>query len=116
MYIDSNSKIRGDLLVEVPSIKNAIKNILLTRKGTLPGDPEFGSRLPDYLFEPFDDLTVLEIKDEIINTLARYEPRVKIITIDVNHNFDFNSLDILLYFSLVRTNEEYDLNLRLQNN
>ena len=83
------------------AINNSIKNILLTKKGTLPGDPEFGSGIWNVIFEPMDGLTLKLVDSYVRECLARYEPRVLVNTVDVEEVPEFNSLNILLDFEYI---------------
>ena len=49
------------------AIKQAIKNLVLTRPGEKHFQPEIGSEVYTLLFEPLDDFTAETIQDEIIN-------------------------------------------------
>ena len=51
MALYSDFKSVGYFDEDVKAINNAIKNILLTNIGSLPGQPEFGSRLNELIFE-----------------------------------------------------------------
>lgn len=52
-------------LVDRDLIKRDLLNALLIRAGTLPGRPEVGTRIWDYIFDPNDDKTENSIKREI---------------------------------------------------
>lgn len=114
MYIDLNNKFLKPLSEEVAAISNSIRNLLLTKKGSLPGDPDFGSNLWNYLFEPFSTLVELEITSQVVDLLNKYEKRIEVISSDVIYNYDYNSIDITIYFRIIFTGDEYDLNLRLK--
>jgi len=51
-------------------IKRDLLNALLIRAGTLPGRPEVGTRVWDYLFDPNDSLTTNKIENEIRRIIA----------------------------------------------
>lgn len=59
-------------------ILNSWNNILLTPLRTYTWDPEFGSDLYKYVFEPADDHTRDGIKNEIEYRLQRYDDRAQI--------------------------------------
>ncbi len=52
-------------LIDRDLIKRDLLNSLLIRAGTLPGRPEVGTRIWDYIFDPNDDKTENNIKREI---------------------------------------------------
>lgn len=61
-------------------IQQCIYIILVTKKGTDPTRPEFGCGVYDYIDKPVN-IAVPNMKKEIANAIATYEPRVKIIRI-----------------------------------
>lgn len=59
-------------------IKENVLRILTTRKGERVGEPEFGSRVKDFLFMP--QMYVDNLLDEIKYSVERFEPRVTVNT------------------------------------
>ena len=51
-------------------------NLLLTRKGSRYFLPDFGTRLYEYLFEPFDGLTFDAIESDIRASVEKYIPNL----------------------------------------
>ncbi len=68
---------------DVKAIQNAIKNILSTDIGSLPGKPTFGSRLRYVLFEQMDDITEELAKRIIKEAIYKWEDRIIIKSIDI---------------------------------
>ena len=64
-------------------------------------DPDFGSSVSEILFENVDDITAVSIQDEIRNCLNNYEPRVDLIDVDVDPNFDENQFDVKITYRIV---------------
>ena len=83
------------------AIKQSIKNLVLTQKGEKLFQPELGSGVYELLFEPMDPFTADSIRDEIINTLGQYEPRISILEVDVEPNEDTNTFDVTLEYRIV---------------
>ena len=65
------------------SINNAIRNILLTPIGTLPGKPTFGSRIMELVFSQIDALTIKLLRNIIIEALDFWELRINIIDVQI---------------------------------
>ena len=55
----------------------------MTRKGQRLYNPDFGTDLLKYIFEPNDTLTLSDIKDEINTTIKKYLPDLNITTLEV---------------------------------
>jgi len=93
----------GDLidLKNENAIARAVRNIVLTSPGEKLFNPEFGSSISEILFENVDDITAISIQDEISSSLKNYEPRVELIDVDVDPNFDQNQFDVRITYRIV---------------
>ena len=69
---------------DVEAVKQSVRSILLTRRGEKFFDPDFGGSLTEFLFENFDIVVEAEMEERIINTLKNYEPRVKVLNVEVS--------------------------------
>lgn len=110
--VRKNNLIRNDGLykeenstdIEVSYDEGAIKNALVNLFNTTPGqkilEPEFGLNLRKFLFDPLTEITAQLIGESIYNGISRWEPRVKIVNVDVQRdvaNYQFNiSLTLLI--------------------
>jgi len=65
------------------AIKQAIRCLVLTQKGERLFQPDIGCAVFELLFEPLDLMTADAVRDEIINTLNQYEPRISLIDVTV---------------------------------
>ena len=81
---------------DIEAIKQSVRNILLTRRGEKFFDPDFGGSLTEFLFENFDPVIEAEMEMRIINTLRNYEPRVRVLNIDISELSDRNALNLSL--------------------
>jgi phage baseplate assembly protein W len=78
-------------------IINSWNNILLTPRGTYLHDPEFGSDLYKYVFEPADASTTDGIKREVVDRIALYDNRASIDDIEVNISNNGKRVSIKIY-------------------
>ncbi|ADO98488.1 baseplate wedge subunit [Cyanophage S-TIM4] len=83
------------------AIKQAIKNLIMTTPGEKPFQPLVGSNISKLLFEPLDDFTSDAIKQEIINTINRFEPRVRLTGVRVQPRYDRNTFNVTIVFKIV---------------
>lgn len=95
-FTDDVSLVKND-----NSIKQAIKNLVLTTPGEKPFQPLVGSKVNDLLFEPLDAFTADTIRDEIINTINQYEPRVELNSVVVTPFEASNKLNIAIEYRVV---------------
>jgi len=95
--------VTGDLIVKKDdaAIKQSVVNLLLTSKGERPFQPDLGSKLRDILFENLDVATAAEIGRDIRSTLNQFEPRITLIGLDVDVNFEDNGFDVALEFEII---------------
>lgn len=70
----------GDYLqltdTENAEIKADLIHLLLTRKGSRYYLPDFGTRLYEFIFEPFDGLTFDAIQSDIRDAVEKYMPNL----------------------------------------
>ena len=83
------------------SIKQAVKNLILTAPGEKPFQPLVGSAVSQLLFEPLDAFTADTIMEEITLTINQYEPRVKLTNVDVTPIFEGNKLNVTIEYQIV---------------
>lgn len=78
-FVDS---LKGDYLSlsQTPDqeIRSSLLHLLLTRKGSRYYLPDFGSRLYEFIFEPFDGITFEAVKDDIRDNVSKYIPNLVI--------------------------------------
>jgi len=86
---------------DAEAVKQSVINILLTKTGERPFNPYLGGNLYAYLFENFDNITKAAVKDTIINSLANHEPRVRVLSVDVNFLDYRNALNISLEIQII---------------
>lgn len=60
------------------AVKSDLMHLILTKKGERLYNPDFGTDLIKYIFEPNDGLTLGEITLDIKQTVKKYLPNLKI--------------------------------------
>jgi len=92
----------GDLLLatDIEAVKNSIKNIILTQKGTRPFFPEFGTRVSNLLFELASPLTASQINDEIVTGIEEFEKRISRFQVQVADDHEKNAYNITTTFQM----------------
>jgi phage baseplate assembly protein W len=78
---------RGNYLAlteyESQEIRADLIHLLLTRKGSRYFLPDFGTRLYEYIFEPFDGLTFSAIESDIIDSISQFMPNLIVNNISI---------------------------------
>ena len=97
--------VTDDLVVtkDAAAIKQAITTLLLTDRGERPFQPNIGSGLRSFLFEPLDFATAALISSSIRETLKTFEPRIEIVQINTEPDYNYNGFNVELSFGVVGT-------------
>ena len=83
------------------AIARSIRNLVLTYPGERFFNPYLGSKVSKSLFENLDQGTASIIREEIKLTIENYEPRVEIIDIKVNPDYDNNTYDVFFKYNII---------------
>ena len=97
------------------AIARSIRNLVLTTPGERFFNPNLGSKVSQILFDNVDEISASSIRDEIEETIIKYEPRVKIQDIRVNPDYDNHTFDVTIVYDIVGTDAlTQQLNFALQ--
>ena len=83
------------------AIARSIRNLIFTVPGERFFNQDLGSKVSQVLFDTVDDISASAIRDEIEDTIIKYEPRVKIKDIRVKPDFDNYTFDVTLVYDIV---------------
>ena len=74
------------------AVRSKLSNLITTMKGERVYNPEFGTNVMRFVFEPLDEITYGEIREEVIGAVTKYLKEVQINAIEANR--DDNNLFI----------------------
>lgn len=111
---DNNNDVKK--IEDSESIENSIRNILMTQKGERLFNPEFGSNLRYYLYEPITVLTAEEIKDDLTINVRKYEDRISDFQVEVLPVEDENKYIVNVTYIEKLTEEQKELTFELDVN
>ena len=105
----------GDLRIktDADAIKQSLRNLVYTRLGERPFQPNIGSTFENLLFEPLDVITANDLSTSLQETIANWEPRVQIIKLDVIAYPAQNSIGIALSSNVVNMSAPQTFNIIL---
>ena len=83
------------------AIARSIRNIVFTFPGEKFFDEPFGSDVSRSLFENIDDLSAETMRDQIEESINRFEPRVNLRTVRVLPDFDNNAYEAVVIYDIV---------------
>jgi phage baseplate assembly protein W len=83
------------------AIARSIRNLVLTYPGERFFNENLGSKVSRSLFENIDEISASVIKDEIENTINNYEPRVDLIDVIVDPDYDNNNFNVTVNYYII---------------
>ena len=100
-------------LTDTDAVINAVKNLIFSNFHERPFRPNLGSNLSNILFEPADIITIIRLKQSILEVLRKNEPRIDSIAAEVIDDSDNNRYHVNLTFRVISRNVEVDITLFL---
>lgn len=98
-YLDLN-KTYGD------GVQSQVLHVLFTPKGQKLRDPDFGTNLVRYIFNPLDGETFNDIKSEITRQINKYVPSVEFRDVTVyNSETSDNSIIVMVEYGVRNGNK-----------
>ena len=102
LTLQSNPLTRDILTItKERAIARSIRNLVLTQKGERFFNSQLGSEVSRLLFENLDRNTSIFIRNEIEYVITTFEPRVTLLELDVNPNYDENQFDIVIKYKII---------------
>ncbi len=91
-------------------VRQAIELILATTPGERPMRPEFGCRLGDFVFETLDPAAIARLREEVVSSLERWEPRIDVLDVTCDlRDLDVGRVLVEVSYALVTTNDVHNL-------
>jgi len=94
--------VTGDVrpITNETAIKRSLTNLIKTRKGTRPFNPEYGCNISDYLFSYQPGFSEYDMQKTIIDSIKKHESRVSVNQVNVT----FEENDVIIDVSYVIRN------------
>ena len=83
------------------AIARSIRNLVLTTPGERFFNEDLGSRVSEVLFDNLDEISASSIRDEVEETIIKFEPRVKLKDVLVKPNYDNNEFDVTVIYDVI---------------
>ena len=120
-FIDFDLNFQSDLqtkdLIESENenaVKQSIKNLILTKNYERKFHPEIGCQITSLLFENFDPKIIGIMKQTIQNVINQFEPRARLISVDIHDASDRNDLEVNVQFRMTNVNLPVTVSTTLQ--
>lgn len=107
--------VSGDIVkfINEHSVVRAIRNLLLTNKFDRLYQPNIGTDIQQMLFEQISSVTAQNISVFVQETITNYEPRAKVISIDVVPDEENHLYNINLKVMVINKQEPISFNITL---
>lgn len=106
----------GDLALrrDEESVKESIKNLILTDKGERLMQPLIGGNIRAMLFENLTPAVLTMIEEQVRITIEEYEPRAELIDVEVKSAIDDNKVEVTIRFYITNVAQPIQLNVFLE--
>jgi len=106
----------GDVaaLKDIDAVKQSVRNLILTNKYERLFNPNLGSGIRALLFEPADYITMSSIRGEIEDVLTKYEPRIKLLSVDIDDRSEINAYTINIKFNIISITDDVEFEMHLE--
>jgi phage baseplate assembly protein W len=75
--------------------------LLTTSKGSRAGFPDYGCDITSIVFDSLDEFTETIIKQEIVDSISKYEKRVKLLSVNLDRREDSFSVVVRLKYEVL---------------
>lgn len=88
---------------EAAAVRQSIKNLLMTNRGSVPFKPVYGGNLESFLFQLDTEIETYDIEEAVRTQIELFEPRaiLRRVTADIKPNY--NSVSITIVFQVINT-------------
>jgi len=90
-YVAQNENIR--------SLRDCVIQLLMTGRGARVMRPDYGTDLRASVFEPLTEDLIGSLRKQILQVIAKYEPRVIVQRVEVTPDFERHTIKVQLYIT-----------------
>ncbi|EPO0561810.1 GPW/gp25 family protein [Pantoea septica] len=87
MYLGMNRD-TGEAITDIDHIRQSVRDILMTPEGSRLQRREYGSLLSALIDQPQNDVIRLQVMAAVYTALSRWEPRIRLNTVNITSAFD----------------------------
>lgn len=96
------------------SVKQSVRNLLLTQFGERLFQPRVGSRLSSMLFELADATTKTLLEESVWEVISNHEPRAELQAVNATVQPDNHTLAVTVIFRVINSDEPTTLTVTLE--
>jgi len=87
MYLGMNRD-TGEAITDIEHIRQSVRDILITPEGCRLARRDYGSMLSAMIDWPQNDATKLQVMAATYTALSRWEPRIRLASVNITRNTD----------------------------
>ena len=92
-------------------LRSDIINYILTNKGERVLNPNYGSDLRRFIFQSTTEVSLNNLKLQIIEGLRTNFPQIVTNSVTINPNYDINSINVIIDYSFAGSKNSIDITL-----
>ena len=106
----------GDLYKKTgeDAIKRSVRNLIFTNHYERPFQSYIGSGIRKSLFDNMTEFSAMTIKEHVTNVINNFEPRVKLLEVSVEPDFDRNGYTVQLMYVILNREQPVITSLFLE--
>jgi len=86
--------------VDKDAVRSNLTNLITTMKGERLYKPDFGTNVMRFLFEPMDDTTYGEIREEILSVVSKYLKEIEVQRVEINTDEQRNFVGLKISYNI----------------
>lgn len=87
MYLGMNRD-TGEAITDIEHIRQSVRDILITPEGSRIARRDYGSLLSVLIDQTQNDVIRLQVMAAVYVALSRWEPRIRLTTVNITSDFD----------------------------
>ena len=95
-----------NLVSDIQAVKRSVRNLILLNQYEKPFHPEIAGDVRGMLFENMTPLVSSVISRKIQDVIENFEPRARLVGVNVTPDFDRNEYNVTVYFYVVNAPTE----------
>jgi phage baseplate assembly protein W len=98
---------------EAAAVRQSIKNLLMTNRGSVPFKPVYGGNLESFLFQLDTEIESYDIEEAVRTQIELFEPRAVLRRVTANIQGDYNSVSLTIVFQVINTSKVVTMELAI---
>lgn len=108
-YTTIDKKFGNTVLEDIELAKRDLMNHFYTRRGERLGQPEFGSIIPELVFEPIDEFIIDLVQDDV-KRIVEYDSRWELLDLDIDSSE--HTIECVVSLRYISTTTDTELYLK----